>query len=124
MGRIVERPEFATEIRDRLREERERVIAETPGGEALCHALSDAMDRSIRQMFETVCSEVGLKIDANDPEAPALVILATGGYGRRELSPGSDIDIAFIPSEEGHAELDEVARRMYLLLMDLFTIGA
>jgi [protein-PII] uridylyltransferase len=122
--RTVERPEFATAIRDRLREEREQALRDVTGGEALGHALSDIMDRAIRQMYDAVSKEAGIDAEGKDPNAPSLVILATGGYGRRELSPASDVDITFVPSEEGHSGLDEVARRMYLLLMDLFTIGA
>jgi [protein-PII] uridylyltransferase len=123
-GRAIERPEYATVIRDRLREQRERALREISGGEALCHALSDIMDRAIRQMLEVVSHEAEVEVEGSDPSAPALVILATGGYGRYELSPGSDIDITFVPSEEGSPGLDEVARRMYHLLMDLITIGA
>ncbi|MBW3625459.1 MAG: hypothetical protein KY468_18850, partial [Armatimonadetes bacterium] len=122
--RIIERPAYATQICDSLREGREKALRTLSGGEALSRALSDVMDDAIRRMYEAVCSEVGGNFSGSDPSTPSLVILASGGYGRRELSPGSDIDITFVPSEEGHPLLDDVVRRMYLLLMDVVTVGA
>lgn len=122
--RIVQRPEYAERICEQLRQDRERVIEEVTGGIALSHALSEVMDAAVRAIYEAVCDEVGISLDGRDPDSPSLVVLASGGFGRRELSPGSDIDITFVPSEEGHPQLDEVVRRMYLILMDAFTIGA
>ncbi len=122
--KMVERPAYATDICDRLRHSRATAIAEITGGEALSRALSDIMDDAIRAMLAAVCADVGVEVNGALPDATSLAILAVGGYGRRELSPGSDFDIAFVPSEEGHPELDEVVRRIYHLLMDVVTVGA
>jgi [protein-PII] uridylyltransferase len=49
-----------------------------------------------------------------------LAIVATGGFGRRELNPYSDIDIAFIPSEEEDPWVEAVVHNAFKLVMDVF----
>ncbi len=49
-----------------------------------------------------------------------LGIVATGGYGRKELSPFSDVDIAFIPSEEQDPWVEAAVHAAFKLVMDVF----
>jgi [protein-PII] uridylyltransferase len=49
-----------------------------------------------------------------------LGIIATGGYGRKELSPFSDVDIAFIPSEEQDPWVEAAVHAAFKLVMDVF----
>jgi [protein-PII] uridylyltransferase len=51
-----------------------------------------------------------------------LAIVATGGYGRRELSPFSDIDITFVPSEEEDPWVEAAVHAAFKLVMDVFLV--
>jgi [protein-PII] uridylyltransferase len=57
----------------------------TAKGAAFCRAMSDTFDRWLVELWESV---------GGPDEGAALV--AVGGYGRAELSPGSDIDLYLI----------------------------
>jgi [protein-PII] uridylyltransferase len=76
------------------------------------------IDGVVRAIYETSCA-------AADRETPrtshsGLAIVATGGYGRGELNPYSDIDIAFIPSEEEDSWVEAAVHMAFRLVMDVF----
>jgi len=54
-------------------------------------------------------------------DAPVAVI-ATGGYGRQELAPHSDVDLTVVPVDESSSGLDAVVRRLYRDLHDAFDL--
>ena len=53
-----------------------------------------------------------------------LVLIAIGGYGRAELCPFSDIDIAFVPAEEDDPCLDAVIKEAFRLIVEVLLDGA
>ena len=85
---------------------REALLGElrlSPSGLVWCRRHSDLVDDTIRRVAE----EVGLE---------GLAIIATGGYGRREMSPYSDVDLTVIPRHEGASGVDERLRALYRAL--------
>lgn len=66
------------------------------------------VDNYVRQ----VCDSVLLL----HPQAPPIAVVATGGYGRRELSPFSDLDITVVPLEETNPALDAAAKDIFRAL--------
>lgn len=81
------------------------------GGIKWCHQQSDLADALVRHVYETACS---------DSSSPDVALVATGGYGRRELAPRSDIDIAFVPLREDDPEIEQQVRLLFRLLIDVF----
>ena len=77
------------------------------------------VDATIRRLFDIACEKVGIS-----PGELPVAIAATGGYGRCELSPFSDIDVTFIPEKEEDEAINAVIKEMFQSVMDVFLYGA
>ncbi|MEO8205355.1 MAG: hypothetical protein ABI615_04185, partial [Chthoniobacterales bacterium] len=93
--KLSRKPKEAVDILRRFRklEEHRLRIAHYAGGggREVCRQRSDVIDILFRRLFETVSETAGYVDEKN-----SLVMVAFGGYGRRELNPASDVDIMFI----------------------------
>jgi [protein-PII] uridylyltransferase len=79
-------------------------------GGAWCHAWSDRVDRWLRRLFAAAVAD-GL-------DASGLALVASGGYGRRELCPGSDIDVILVHSQWHPGAVAAVAERLWYPVWD------
>ena len=93
----------AFKLRDRLRQERDALIAKFNAGgsvDALLHGLARAADHLLREVAESS----GITRRAT--------LIAVGGYGRGELFPHSDVDILILlkqaPNEADRATIEDL----------------
>ncbi len=82
-----------------------------PQGQAWCIRHSDILD--------ALWSGLVQEAHAQFSDLPPFAIAATGGYGRREMSPFSDMDVVLIPLEED-SRLDRAMRWMFRTAHDVF----
>jgi [protein-PII] uridylyltransferase len=81
-----------------------------PIGQLARHRRADAADAVLGELFAAARSDLGL--------APhAFAIVALGGYGRRELSFGSDLDLVLLHTEDA-AGVDDLAAALWYPLWD------
>lgn len=85
---------------------------------ALLETHSSLIDGLLREIYEISCRAADKK--AVRSVHSGLAIVATGGYGRKELNPYSDIDIALIPSEEEDPWVEALVHTAFKLIMDVF----
>lgn len=93
------------------------------GGRVWMRRHTDLIDTVVRRLFAIAVARAEGDMP-DDPDHHQIAIVATGGYGRRELSPHSDIDITFLPSRDDDAYLNRVIKEMFRLVMDVFLSGA
>ena len=85
---------------------------------ALGYRHTALVDALIDRLFEMACQE------ASPRQRIEVSVAATGGYGRMEMSPHSDVDITFIPARDGDEATERVIRRMFHLMMTALMDGA
>ena len=93
---------------------KERLRAGDPGA-ALNALHSDACDRLIRRLFEIAeTSWFASHGSAGDP----VSVAAVGGFARREMAPGSDVDLLFLVREPSSEFGAHIAERLQYNLWD------
>src|SRR5680860_229302 len=98
---------------DWLRAERARLIASDQlGGADFGEALAAVLDEALAQLLDAV--------DVRGRWA----LLAMGSYARRELAPGSDVDVMLLADTRGAGSLENAARTAWYPLWDAgFVLG-
>jgi len=105
-----------------LKEWHARINGEGAGRDTVLLAHNTALiDAVLRRIFALAVEKVDNGAELDPPE---LVIVATGGYGRRELCPHSDVDVTFVPAREDDDRLNAIIKDMFQLVMDVFLYGA
>lgn len=87
------------------------MLAETGDGWTVARTLAMDMDH----MLTGICNVVA-HFGAGWPSG--LTLAATGGYGRGELAPDSDLDLLFLVSGRSHAGLGPLIEQILYLLWD------
>ena len=91
------------------------------GGLEVVALHADLVDAVISQLFR-LAEEVLLRDVRDHTEGCAIVAL--GGYGRRELNPGSDVDVMFLYPRRADEYVTMVLHHVLYFLWDLgFTVG-
>jgi [protein-PII] uridylyltransferase len=105
------------QILDEGRADADRRLIQEGHGLACARRLSDLMDDIVRTIHETVVRE--LYPVQNPSTGERLAVVATGGYGRGTLAPGSDIDLLFLLPYKQTAWSESVVEAMLYVLWDL-----
>ena len=88
---------------------RAEVIADLSlSGIAACKALSDVTDAWLTEIFNAAT--------AGEKKRDDIVLIAVGGYGRRELAPHSDLDILLV--HKSVKNIGDIASKMWYPIWD------
>ena len=98
-------------------EVRRRFEEENAKGAAVVHADSYLVDQLVRTLYDFACTHVYPV--ANPTTGEQLSIVATGGYGRGELSPFSDIDLMFLIPYKSTPHTEQIVEYVLYMLWDL-----
>jgi [protein-PII] uridylyltransferase len=105
-------------VRTYLQESREQLrrwhMAGASGGEIVA-ATTAVVDRVVVYLYDAADAEFGSR---NVRVGGRCAVLAQGGYGRAELSPGSDVDLLFLYSWKVNPFVETVAERILYALWD------
>jgi [protein-PII] uridylyltransferase len=100
-----------------------RGLEEGLGGITIAHQLTDDLDVVIKRLVRERLEEAGYGSDRGQAEPDGgpptrVAVLATGGYGRREFAPFSDLDLVFLFDREPDERGQKLAERILHPLWD------
>ena len=95
----------------------EQLLFEDRQGRACAERLSQMQDKIIRVLYEFAATH--LYAAQNPSEGEHMAIVATGGYGRGLLAPGSDIDLLFLLPYKQTAWGESIAEAILYCLWDM-----
>ena len=96
---------------------RRRLLERPSAGHDCCRAQAFLIDQIVRLACEYVTAHV--YPPGNASAAEALTAFAVGGYGRAEMAPHSDVDIAFVTPHRRTPWCEQVIEAVLYLLWDL-----
>lgn len=115
------------ELRQFLEEGRTKLWKRQPWRSSIRAWLSEhskLLDDVLTRIYNAAWESARANYDGPIESDPGLVLIAIGGYGRAELCPQSDIDIAFVTSEEENPLLDAVIKEAFKLIVEVLIDGA
>src|SRR5271165_4543425 len=110
------------QLKAHARSEAEALLERTGNGRACAAALSSFQDELIKLIFDFSAAHV---YRAQNPSAAEhMALVATGGYGRGLLAPGSDIDLLFLLPYKQTPWGESIVESVLYFLWDLgFKVG-
>jgi UTP:GlnB (protein PII) uridylyltransferase len=102
---------FLRQARDELRQ----LHLAGEGGRELARRRADLVDLALISLFRQAEHQVA---SGNRSRESGLAVVALGGYGRRELSPFSDIDLMLLYRPEVASRVQETAECLFYPLWD------
>jgi [protein-PII] uridylyltransferase len=110
------------ELKAQAREGARELLERTRNGRKCAGALSHFQDELIKLIYDFCTAYIYPVLNPTAAERMALV--ATGGYGRQLLAPGSDIDLLFVLPYKQTAWGESVVEYVLYFLWDLgFKVG-
>ncbi len=95
-------------------------LAPESDGIELMHSFSNITDALISRIFEIALNEVhGTSANHRRRALKNIAVASVGGYGRREMSPFSDVDVSFLVDHEEDDFVDPVIKKAFRTLMDV-----
>ena len=115
------RTAIVAQLREALADGREvlrRRLAKRPGaGHEHAHSQAFLIDQLIRVIHDHVIDDVYPV--GNRSSGERIALLAVGGYGRGEMAPFSDVDLAFITPDKPTSWCEQVVEAILYYLWDL-----
>src|SRR5258706_7365212 len=101
--------EHVASARAKLEQGREEILTKHragAGGQEVVRAISDLTDQVVGDLFRQIAGAA----------EPPMALVATGGYGRRELAPRSDVDLLALLPPGKNAEAERIAEQLHRAL--------
>lgn len=115
------RPVVVELLRDALESGRaeiaRRLEARPSGGSECAQAQAFLVDQLVRLIYDHIVGRVYRA--SNRSTGERIAVLAVGGYGRGEMAPHSDVDIAFVTPTKPTSWCEQVIEAMLYYLWDL-----
>jgi [protein-PII] uridylyltransferase len=108
-------PTAVIEARNRLRQGMLTLRAQHDSGAeglVISRGMADLLDALVSGLFEQVVQSMGRQI------AGGMALVAHGGYGRRDVSPYSDVDLMLLHSPEQEKEAAAIAKLLCQWIAD------